>query len=160
MTSGQGLSVYLNDHLAGSAAALDLAARIREESEGTALGTFLAQLIVDVEADQDQLQRVMDRLEIEQSSLKQAGSRVMEKVSQLKFKEPGAGPAVTRLLQIEFLQLGVQGKHALWRALAHLTAVEPRLSRTDFDALMKRADDQVAGLEQHRLEAAELAASG
>jgi hypothetical protein len=60
-------------------------------------------------------------------------------------------------VELEGLVLGVTGKRALWIALHGIAETEPRLRRFDFDGLRRRAEEQLAGLERLRLEAARLA---
>jgi hypothetical protein len=61
---------------------------------------------------------------------------------------------LSRLLELEALAAGIEGKRALWLALA--TATGP-VDGFDFHALAERAAAQRAQLEEHRLRAAELA---
>jgi hypothetical protein len=52
--------VYLNDHLAGSTAIVELVRRAAREHEGTELGGFLTRLGADISQDRQALRRVMD----------------------------------------------------------------------------------------------------
>jgi hypothetical protein len=155
MASNESLGVYLNDHLAGSVAACDLIEQSKENNAGTPLGDFLEGLLKDIRADQQVLEGLMERLEVEKSTLKQAGSWVLEKMSRLKFKKAeGDSPGLAQLLELEALAVGVHGKRALWAALDQLVDLEPRLTGTDYQALMGRADTQLTLIEEHRLAAA------
>ena len=58
---------------------------------------------------------------------------------------------------LEFLELGVQGKLAMWRALSAASAADSRLQGLDYELLAARAESQAARVEQRRLEAARLA---
>jgi hypothetical protein len=58
---------------------------------------------------------------------------------------------------LEALGLGIEGKHALWRALKVVSEMDPRLSGVDYDALAERAQDQHARVEVFRLETARAA---
>ena len=51
------LSAYLNDHLAGSAAGVQLAKRCRDAHEGSDLAQHLAALVGEIEEDRRLLER-------------------------------------------------------------------------------------------------------
>jgi len=152
------LEVYLNDHLAGSAAAVDLVARVRSQNEGTPLASFLSRLGPEIESDKATLEAIMQRLGVPASSVKQMAGKVMEKLSRLRLNDHvTGGAAVTRLMELETLSLGIEGKLALWRSLQQLTDVRPELAEVDLTALAERAAEQRRGVEPHRLESAALA---
>ena len=56
-------------------------------------------------------------------------------------------------MALESLTLGVQGKACLWRALREVRDEHPALAAFDLDALLARADEQLATLESERLAA-------
>lgn len=58
---------------------------------------------------------------------------------------------------LEFLELGIHGKLALWRALAVVAEYDSRLKNTDFVLLASRAETQHALVEERRLELAHTA---
>ncbi len=58
------------------------------------------------------------------------------------------------LLELELLYLGIQGKHALWRALNVVAADDPRLGEFNFDHLASRTEQQPAAVEEQRLSTA------
>jgi hypothetical protein len=58
---------------------------------------------------------------------------------------------------LEFLELGVQGKVGMWRALSSIVVEDTRLSGLDYEFLAARAEQQAAKVEQRRMEAARLA---
>lgn len=155
MPAPAALDTYLNDHLAASASAVALIDTIRSNNEGTALATYLSQLDRAVEADRDTLALVMDALGVARSMPKQAGGKVVERLSRLRLHERITGSAeVSRLMEIDTLSLGIEGKLALWRALAAVSGARPELAGFDFSELADRAVSQRAGLEPYRLEAA------
>jgi len=55
---------------------------------------------------------------------------------------------------LEFLELGIHGKWALWRALAAAAPRDPRLQGMDYECLTGLAEKQHSDVEQRRLEAA------
>ncbi len=154
-SAGDLLEVYLNDHLAGSAAALDLVERIRSQNEGTDLAAFLTGLRPEIEADKATLETIMERLGVATSSAKQLAGRVLEKLSRIRLDERvTGGPAVTRLMELESLSLGIDGKLALCRSLQRIAPAQSALAEFDFAALADRVTDQRDSVEPHRLAAA------
>ena len=155
MANREALDSYLNDHLAGSAAAVELVERIRDNNSGTDLAAFLEGLGQEIEADRVTLGEVMERLGVARSTPKQAVGKVMETLSRLRLNERVTGGAeVTRLMELETLSLGIEGKVALWRSLNHVADRRPELADFDIAALIVQAVGQRAGLEPYRLEAA------
>jgi len=149
------LKVYLNDHLAGSAAAVDLVGRMRQRDEGTPIVSFLTGLGPEIEADKATLEAVMGRLGVPASPVKQLAGKVMEKLSRLRLDEHvTGGAAVTRLMELETLSLGIEGKLSLWRSLQQVAAARPELAEFDLAVLGDRAISQRAGLEPYRLASA------
>ena len=55
-------SYYINDHLAGSANAIDLVEFMRDTYEGQELGQFAAWLLAEIEADREGLQGLAERV--------------------------------------------------------------------------------------------------
>jgi hypothetical protein len=150
------LPIYLNDHLAGSTVGVELARRTRGSNEGTPLGEFLTALTVEIEEDRATLEEVMEAVGAGQDRLKVYGAWAGEKLGRLKLNGSLLGYSpLSRVVELEGLRLGVEGKACLWRMLRDLA--DPRLSGFDFDALIVRAERQRDELEQHRLEAGRLA---
>ena len=161
--SDGGLAVYLNDHLAGSAAGLRLARRCLERERGTELGRRLEALVGEIEEDRGVLERVMARVEATPNPVKQAAANGVVLLSVLKNRLPvlGSGSGdVSRLEEIELLSLGIEGKRLLWRALGALARKDRRLKEFDFATLEGRAQAQRDLLEPFRLELASGALGG
>ena len=78
------LSVYLNDHFAGSAAALELMDNLIESKPDAELEIFLKDLHDEIQADQDTLKKLMDHLGVSENKLKSATAWFMEKVGRIK----------------------------------------------------------------------------
>jgi hypothetical protein len=151
----ESLNVYLNDHLAGSVAAVDLIEQSIDHNQGKPLAEFLEGLLREVRSDQTTLQQLMERFGVDRSPVKQASSWVAEKLSRLKFTVTGrTSESLRNLLELEALLLGVHGKRGLWRALKEVADAEPRLAETELDNLIQRADQQISGIERHRAQAA------
>ena len=147
------LSTYLNDHLAGSAGALDLLDSLRGHANTDEMAATLESVTTDIEADRETLLGVMERLGVETSTIKQAAARVGEKALRVKTSAVVTGDDdLSRLLGLEALRVGIAGKEAGWRALR--AAEHDALTGVDFDALIARARDQREQLEPFRLMAA------
>ena len=148
------LGVYLNDHLAGSAAGLALAEKLRDNNQGTELGKVVAVLHHDIEQDRATLEELMARLEVDRHSVKETAGWLLERLSRLRLNPVLTGSAdLTRLLETEALSLGIEGKRLMWVALKEAAADDERLAATDFDRLIERAASQRRTLEPHRLAA-------
>jgi hypothetical protein len=155
MASNELLGVYLNDHLAGSAAGIELAGKLRDNHQGTELGDAMAALHRDITQDREALEELMRHLEVERHPVKEAAGWALEKLSRLRLNPALTGGAeLTRLLETEALSLGIEGKLRMWLALKEAAAADPRLAGTDFDRLIERARGQRRALEPHRLAAA------
>jgi hypothetical protein len=155
MASNELLGVYLNDHLAGSAAGIELAGKLRDNHQGTELGEAMAALHRDITQDRDALEELMGHLEVDRHPVKEAAGWMLEKLSRLRLNPALTGGAeLTRLLETEALSLGIEGKLAMWLALKEAAAADARLAGTDFDRLIERARGQRRALEPHRLAAA------
>ncbi|MGH8974851.1 MAG: hypothetical protein ACRD0C_16815 [Acidimicrobiia bacterium] len=152
MNEPQPLDIYLNDHLAGSVAAIEIAKRGAAENSGTDLGLFLRNFLVEVEEDKRTLEGIMDAVGASRNPVKQAGAWLGEKLTRLKLGT--SEKDLANLLSVETLCMGVQGKIYLWRSLGTVAGDHEALSGMDFDALLQRAEAQQDGLEEHRLDLA------
>lgn len=155
MNEPKPIDIYMNDHYAGSVAAVEIAKRMINENAGTELGQFLTNFLSEVEEDRRTLEGLMDALEASRNPVKQAGAWLGEKFSRLKFGTEAKDLA--NLLSIETLVMGVEGKILLWTALREAAAGQEVLAKVDFDDLAKRAQAQKDGLERHRLDLARTA---
>jgi hypothetical protein len=149
------LGIYLNDHLAGSTAGLELARRTAKNNAGTVYESFLRDLVQGIEEDKVELERIIESLGIANDKLKVAGAWMAEKAGRLKLNGQLTGYSpLSRLWELEGLKLGVTGKLSLWKSLKQVADHDSRLAITDFDKLIARAEEQIAGLEEQRLSAA------
>jgi hypothetical protein len=152
------LHIYLNDHLAGSAAGSELARRCRDHNRGTPLAEFLDDLIRQIEEDQLALEAIMDALGAPKNPAKLAAAWLAEKVGRLKLNGQLLQYSdLSRLLELEGLGLGIHGKADLWRTLTLVRDAYPPLADAPLEALERRAADQLASVEEQRASAAELA---
>lgn len=149
------LSIYLNDHLAGATGAIALVRRSLSRNADHPVGVFLTGLLPELESDRASLVGVMRRLEVAASPVKQAAGWTLEKVGRLKLNGSLTGyTPLARLEELEALRMGIDGKLALWEALAETSTVDHRLQRSEFEALADRARAQRDELEKFRVEAA------
>jgi hypothetical protein len=145
------LSIYLEDHLAGAAYAIDLVEYMRDQHKGEELGQFAAELLIDINADQKILQQLADRAGAGSSALKEVTAWLGEKITRLKLRHE-AGDSLGVFEALEFLSLGIRGKLALWSALRVAAMADARLHGVDFEQLAARAEQQHATVETRRLE--------
>lgn len=134
------LAVYLSDHLGGSVAGRDLAAKL------------MPALAPEIEADQAVLESLMGQLGVRKRRWKWVGAWLAS--FGVRHKEPH------ELIALETLALGIAGKQLLWKALKEAEDSEPLLKSVDLDHLIERAAKHFAEVERERLRrAAELFAS-
>ncbi|MGI8576751.1 MAG: hypothetical protein ACR2KG_02285 [Nocardioidaceae bacterium] len=146
------LGTYLNDHLAGSSAGVDLFARVAGHAEGSDADE-LATLAREVSEDKDALLEVMRVVGVRPRQAAVLVGRIAEKVGRLK---PNGHlvrrSPLTPLVEIEMLRTAVAGKTAGWQALLALAADDQRLPVKLLERLLQRANDQatqLVSLHQH-----------
>jgi len=154
------LAIYLNDHLAGSTGGLELARRALGANRGTSFEAPLERLATEIAEDREALLDVMDRLGARRDHVKQWAGWLAEKAGRLKpnGRLLGYSP-LSRVLELEVLALGIEGKRMLWRALGEVAAGDPRLDGVDLAALVRRAEGQRRLVERQRAVAAAMALS-
>lgn len=151
------LGVYLNDHLAGSTAGLELARRTAASAEPQ-FATVLRGLVAEIAEDRSALLAIMATLGIPVRGYKVFAAWAGEKLGRLKLN----GHLLSRsplssLEETEILRLGVEGKAAGWRTLRALASRDSRLDAGHLDDLLARADRQSNALETLRATIAEQA---
>lgn len=148
------LSIYLNDHLAGSIVAIELLQHLERTYAGGPVEHFAAELRAEIEADRQELQRLMNQLNVSESRAKQATAWIAEKMTLLKLRlDDWAGGDFRLFEALEALSLGIEGKKGLWVALAGAAERSPALRLLDYTRLVERALDQRGRVEAKRLEA-------
>ena len=120
---------------------------------------WLSRLRAEIESDRQTLTDVMRRLNITESLIKQMTGWFGEKLATLKLTVESPDRAFHLMEALEFLSLGILGKHKLWAALEQVAGEYPTLRGVDFTALRGRAIDQHAQVEQERLSVAAKALS-
>jgi hypothetical protein len=148
--------MYLNDHLAGSDVAIELLQHL--EAEAADLAPELRRLRSDIEADRQQLKALLAELGILESRVRKVGSWIAEKLGELKLEaDDESGGPLRRLERLEAVALGIEGKLALWSALAAASTLAPELKALDYAQLSERAIDQRKRVEVLRLQSARAA---
>jgi predicted DNA-binding ribbon-helix-helix protein len=155
------LRIYLQDHLAGATAGLELARRARGANKGTDYGPPLAKIADEIASDRRQLENVIRDLGFGSDRLKNIAAWGMEKLGRLKLNgELTSYSPLSRVVELEGLITGINGKRALWLALLEIAPDEPRLDATLLERLRDRAEEQRATVEELRRKAAAEAFAG
>ena len=144
------LDIYLNDHLAGSVAAIELLEKLIEHHSEDRFGKIFRDWRGDIQADQETLRNLIRKLGAEESAIRKAGAWMAEKFSRIKIGDLDDSAGLLQAL--EALALGITGKRLLWRSLGAVTSNFAPLQGTDFGKLEKRAQDQFEQVETLRLE--------
>jgi hypothetical protein len=147
------LTTYLNDHLAGSVAALELLDHLVELSPSD--GDTLTEIRRQIEEDRQLLQRLLGEVGGKESQVRKAAAWLTEKLGQAKLRFDDSGDGDLPLLEaLETLGLGIQGKLLLWRALASVSPDIPQLQPLDLGRLQERATDQFNRVDALRIRVA------
>jgi hypothetical protein len=155
------LATYLNDHLAGAVTLLELLGHVISAYPGTEVERFARGLRDEVTADRRELEALMERFGVSQSTTRKASAWLSEKLAQLKLKADDRHAGALRLLEAtEAMSLGIEGKRSLWLALDRAAERDPALRGCDYDRLRQRAEDQRQRVEAVRLQAAAEALAG
>ena len=156
--SAEVLATYLNDHLAGSVAALELVDRIIRLCQGTEREKMFRRLRDEIEEDQEELKQLLQAIGGKESKVRQAAAWLTEKIGEAKLALDATDGGELRLLEaLEALGLGIQGKLGLWRALEAASVGTPEIARLDLSELERRARDQFERVETLRLQVAKSA---
>jgi hypothetical protein len=154
-TTIEHLETYLQDHRAGAEAGSDLARRLAEENIGTPYEDFLLGLAQEIEQDVEVLEDIMGRFGVSKSIVKTAGAKVGEKLGRLKPNDQLTGYSpLSRVIELEGLSAGVQGKLSLWDSLSQVAPHDARLDEDEVASLVAKAESQLAGLREHHAMAA------
>jgi hypothetical protein len=156
--NGKYLTRYLNDHLAGSTTVINLLQHLQRSRRGKDMHWFLVTLRGDVVADRVSLEGVMDRAQVKKHRHRTATAWLIEKLTRLKLRMDDKGDGALQFLEgLELVEVGIEGKRELWRALAAASEQMPVLKGINFDQLLQRADEQHERVESVRIETAKAA---
>ena len=136
------LETYIEDHLAGAGAAVEVIGLLLEQSKEPVLTNLLGTLLIEVQEDKGTLERLAAGMGMGSSPIKDLAAWMGARMLSLKTR---AGKSPFGAFEgLEFLCLGIQGKLHLWRALQQSPSCASAADQPDFDVLIGRA------LEQHR----------
>jgi hypothetical protein len=147
------LATYLNDHLGGAQIALQLLEAMRDQHDEQRFRDFAEKLLPRIQADDQTLRSITEKIGSSPSTVKQAGGWLLEKASRLKLGHTGSAD-FEMFESLELLALGILGKLSLWKALRASAERNARLVEYDFQALIRRAEQQYDMVESQRLELA------
>ena len=143
------LATYLEDHRSGALGAVELLEALERRKDGSEAARFAADILDRVRQDVEVLDRLIEVIG-DHNRLKEAAAWVAQKVAHLKL--PGLGDDELGVFEsLEALGLGILGKRALWEALARTAPHDPRLAGFDYDALIRRAEEQFELVNARRL---------
>ena len=153
------LTTYLNDHLAGGNAALELLEQLIEHMQDPDDQAELRQIEAEIAEDKSVLLAILKGSGGKESRVRSAAALIAQKIGQVKvaLDDPGDGE-FRNFEALEALALGIQGKAALWRALDEVKRSVPQLDR-DYESLERRAQDQFERVDRLRLSLAHKALS-
>jgi hypothetical protein len=147
----ESLVIYLQDHLAGSAGAVEILEALRDVHPGETLGQFPADILAEVQHDRATLRDLAEGMGGGTGLLKDATAWLGVKLSRFKLGCDLSGDLGT-LDALEVVALGILGKQSLWDLLRVVSATDARLSGLDLAHLSDRARTQHARVEERRLE--------
>lgn len=155
------LAIYLNDHLAGAVAGSNLARRLAAAERSWTAGDVLQRLADEIDEDRRTLVSIMSALDVPVRRYKTVAAAAGERLARLKFNGRWTGRSpLSRVIELELLRLGVEGKAAGWRTLRTRAETDSRLDAAQLDALISRATRQIDQLERLRVHAAAEAFGG
>jgi hypothetical protein len=155
------LRTYLNDHLGGATAGVELARRIALQHHDAPSGPALRRLARDVAQDRVALVRIMHTLGIRVNRVKLITAWAVEKAARIKPNNTVLRRSpLSDVLEFEAMLLGVEGKACGWRTLRAIAHKDLRVNRQEIENLEARAQRQLDHLEGLRQEAATAVGAG
>ncbi len=145
------LRVYVEDHLTGANAVIDL---VRSRLDRGDPDPWLRRFLAELEQERQVLEDLADDLVAMRlhhrvlGRLATLAARVVLRLEELQHDD-----ALRDLLEFETMRVGLEGKRALWRTL-DLLRDDPVVAKVDVATLDAQAADQVEQVERRRLEAA------
>jgi hypothetical protein len=150
------LDTYLNDHMAGATAGVNLAKLAAEEHRSDEHGPFFGQIASEIAADYGTLEQLIDALAVDTSATKTALAEIGSKMMAPKFTS-GDDDELNAFVTLETLSIGVEGKVCMWKALKTVESAYPAFEQFDLDELLGRAQSQRERIEEQRQKLAPLA---
>jgi hypothetical protein len=145
------LAIYLQDHHAAGIAGASVAQRAATAIEHNAREDGdLTRVASEIRQDLMALEGIMRRSGVEPDRLKDAFSRVAERLSRLKPNgRLSRRSPLSDLVELETLVVGITGKQALWVTLREVLPGQIE----ELDRLLERAEAQKRLVENARVEA-------
>lgn len=142
------LQTYLSDHLTGATGGRARALKMAQWYADSDIGPDLARVAAQIDAEQEHLKELIDRLGLTQPLPKQLVARIGELAGRLKANGRAlTGSPMTPLLELELLRMAVNGKQGLWETLAGY-APELGLDPQRYRDLVEQASTQEQTLEE------------
>ena len=149
------LGIYLNDHLAGAVVGGNLARRLAASEREWVGSDVLDRLATEIAEDRAALRDMMTALDVPVRHYKTWAAWAAERVGRFKLNgRIRVRSPLSRVLELEAMRLGVEGKAAGWRTLRTRADRDDRLDAARLDGLIDRARAQINQLEELRIEAA------
>src|SRR5439155_1141816 len=118
------------DHYAGAVAAIEMLEHLIKTHAGKPLERFFRKLCADIRLDRRQLRNVMTVLGFQESTVRDTGAWMAEKLARTKLGFSNGKTVGLRLVEsLEILQLGITGKRLLWRAMSAAIKSSPVLQQ-------------------------------
>ncbi|MBP2368513.1 hypothetical protein [Pseudonocardia parietis] len=149
------LSIYLNDHLGGANAGIELARQLEQRVAEDLGSTTLTGLAEAIEDDRDVLSSLIGRIGAGRHPVKEAAGWIAGQAQRIATAEILTGQKeLSLLLHCEMLVLGITGKQAMWEAIVEIRSAYPALADIDLEQLVERARRQQAQVESVRIQIA------
>ncbi|MEU6136646.1 hypothetical protein [Nocardioides sp. NPDC047086] len=146
------LHAYLQHHWAGSSAGLAMFERVGRSHSDTDVAARVRQLATEVNEDREQLRQIIVATGAAPSRIAATTGRAVELAG--RFKPNGRlvrRSPLSDLFELEALRDAVAAKRAGWQLLRTATEDDARVDALQLDELIRRADDQLARLEDLHL---------
>ncbi|MDQ1423512.1 MAG: transaldolase, partial [Acidimicrobiaceae bacterium] len=148
------IAKYLKHHHSGAMVGCRLAQRLAHGAVNTA--STLSGLEKAVREDRHALERTMDAFGA-RTVMHRAAAWISDVAAHINYSGLRKRSAVGRLLELETMVLGLEGKRRLWVSLEAIAVDDSRLDEAHLAELLRRADEQLDVVERARVEAARIA---
>lgn len=156
------LANYLNNHLAGAVAVIELVKQAVSENSSSELGKWLERFLAELEDDRETVRRILREIGSTEHTVKKLGAWVLEKMATTRLSDmamAGGSPHLRRVLELEAMLIGTHGRRGMWRLL-ELFHDGSHESDSDYVFRQQRAERQAADLEALREQEAAAAFTG
>jgi hypothetical protein len=155
------LRIFMQDHLAGATAGLELARRAYGANQGTTYGDALGKIADEIAEDRQALEDMLRDLGFGPDRAKNVGAWAGEKLGRLKLNGQVRGYSpLSRVIELEGLMGGISLKLSLWGILLEVSEQDTRLDGTRLRRLIERGEEQRRTVSELRARAARQAFLG